>query len=144
MSGFETSGNIAFGVLSEEKDESSLMELMFSKFTNEELMGFIENPEDFDPDYPSDVLDELGDAEELYRLFIEKEYPLLEIYTHNQRYGQVDGYAIFILSTHQFIGTGSLEKSEPTEEGIEQLKKFQAEFLPETEIGWKQWTIVSA
>lgn len=127
-------------MLIEEEATGALSEIFEKKLSEEYILEHSENPEDYDPEYPFDGVD---DYEEFYRPYIYEKYPELEIYTYGHRYGVVDGYSVFISDTLQFAGVaGEAKTIEPSAEGLKQLEEFKQEFSLTGNSSLKQWSQV--
>jgi hypothetical protein len=139
---------IAYGYALNPGDDDVLYDHLKTTMTEAEIRtAFVPDPDpysvdnfeyEYDPEYP---LDDFS-TDEIYRYFLEKEYPLLFVdLTYNYRFAESSGqtFAVYITDHMNDVDGGSLDLSFPAGEGLEQLIAFGKRFLPGKQvelIGW--------
>lgn len=102
----------------------------------DEIEHLIADLSTYDTDVPLDSIPE-KDHIKVYRLYVARNYPALDIGTHVNEEGELSSYVIYDRLAHRI--TTSDVYARPSKSGREQLAQFCLKFVPKNNIGFYQW-----
>lgn len=146
MSRISTDPNVAFGftVSAAETIPENLRKLYDNDLVDNimDREGLIQDDYGYDFDHVTELtelFEDLGldDETEIMQVFLQANFPLLEVYTMSRRYGDYDGFAFFVQESHVSVQVDPLYiKAEPTTEEAFQMQDFINTFFPGKEPAW--------